>query len=472
MTLASRKHHELRRKLALLDEELEHWKLASAAGGTLEKHHTQVRLLAKELLVGSKVLAARLDAAATSGRLVAESRRFEERIALLFRAWGWYRSKLSLRALPWLDPFLSVADELAWGCMAPVLRSRRDDAAFSRAQRRAPPLCFLADDHSAFAGPQGASAAEVDPSGGDDSFAAGARADAPLRRVLDALPLSVIGIPWTQLAWPPDLAFVAHEAGHLIEDDLGLGARLENLVEAGLDDGAVPAARRVAWRMWRGELFADLVGCLVLGPAYGWASLALLAGSQRHVRRERWDAASPESASYPTAALQMAAIVCAIRVSGFDADATALDAEWRARHPAHGMPEFEPDLAPLVRRVVEGPWPELRGDSLRTLIALGPAGHGQAVAKAASLRDGYDLGDDATVAVLAAAGVLATRVDAALFDRPDRRERLLAAMRESVASGVRAGEDDGEGGLDGLGDGTGGGRSRPGAEVRLIAALE
>ena len=84
-------------------------------------------------------------------------------------------------------------------------------------------------------------------------------------RVIPYAPVALLGIPFAAATVPLDLALIAHEVGHYV---------YSRMQAPGPDVAEIPAWMRAWWE----EIFADVYGCLVGGPATASALLELQYG--------------------------------------------------------------------------------------------------------------------------------------------------------------------------------------------------
>jgi hypothetical protein len=94
----------------------------------------------------------------------------------------------------------------------------------------------------------------------------------PIVRVIPYAPVALIGIPFTTLQTPSDLLSTAHEAGHYVfwraqvtvtVDDRPQQKHLYKVLREAASQANLPR-----WCLvWLEEMFADIYGCLILGPA-------------------------------------------------------------------------------------------------------------------------------------------------------------------------------------------------------------
>lgn len=120
-------------------------------------------------------------------------------------------------------------------------------------------LVFLSVRPSPFVRPRGT---EFLPDGLD------ATGQKRFKDVLSALPVALVGLPWRDVGDLGALAALAHEAGHVLDEELGLSERIGAAVG---DTGP--------WKRHGPEAFADVVGCLEGGSAFTTGLVCALAGA-------------------------------------------------------------------------------------------------------------------------------------------------------------------------------------------------
>lgn len=335
MAISDRKQIALEQKLDALQAEFQVWLDDTQPGCALEKHNTQVLALTGHLLGLSDQTCDLFQQAKTDHTVLADARNIESLVLGLRRIWEFFRSKLVQRHAPAMRRFLRVADELAWACYKPMLD-------LCSAEHREPPLVFLNGGLSPYTLSRDQAFLAEDVPG----QALTGRTYDP---ILEHLPIPVIGVPWYQVAHLPDLPVVAHEVGHAVEQDF----RLHDLVLSNLKRSpGAGSARMDHWTAWSKEIFADLWGCLTLGPAYVSSLIDFLAGDQLAVQNE----IATAQASYPTATLRILLCVEALNQMDFTADSATLGAEWKEQYPhKHAMSQFEVDLCSVVKAVLAAP---------------------------------------------------------------------------------------------------------------------
>jgi hypothetical protein len=241
-----------------LRAEWKYWQ-AQADRATLQKHASQIDGVVGTLEAGLQGLAQ-----------VPPSDRYD-RILDLHHVWDFFRSKLVLRTVEPLRPFLEAADEYAWALYRPAV-----EASGHTGTLREPPLVYLDRGMAPFAAARGSSYRDLLPR--DVRTGSGAAA-------ASVLPFPVIGVPWYFTAYLPGALLIAHEVGHHIEDD----CRLKDELTACLGDAGL-----AAWTPWASEVFADVVAAVACGSPY----LTVL--------EDAMDTAPDEDSRYPPAKVRVA----------------------------------------------------------------------------------------------------------------------------------------------------------------------
>ena len=428
---AARKSVELQAKLAGLQQEFRDWTAASAKGGPLRKHATQLQRLIQQLGGMADGVQAQLAAVpATPDGVLAQARIMQLRILEVHRLWDYFRGKLALRYVPWFADYLAAADDLAWECYAPV---RLPSALPVDSAPRAAPLVFLTDEFSPYTHAR-ADAYEVDdtdlPMLSDSQFA----------EIADALPVPVIGVPWYQVTHLPDLPLIAHEVGHDADVDLELvTARREHLAPL-LD---TLGNRRGGWLIWQDELFADLYGTLCLGPAFAAALMDLLTTDRSSVAAE---AAAANPVAHPPAGVRMRAVVEMLRLMELTAEADQWWQQWVSAFPPDGADDYVDDVSKVVGRLDQFSIARL-GGTLREKLAFSSSQQQSAVTEHRNLVKGI-APMTRNIRVLVAAARYAYDADPAGFDE-ERAGRKKSPRRAVLDRFVELRDDAPRGGSTG-----------------------
>ncbi|WP_232327652.1 neutral zinc metallopeptidase [Herbidospora yilanensis] len=362
----SRRVVELHAKIAGLAAELAAWRSLSAPGARLEKHHTQIAAITAALQVAVDHLTGRAD----SGDPWTAT---EHLLIRTHDVLDYFRAKFALRLADVFADYLTVADELAWECYEPVR---------TYAPRwREPPFVFLDRSAEPFSIARGSDyAAELI-----------AKPQGTLRRVVERLPVPLIGVPWFHLRHLPDALVIAHEVGHLVETDLGLTPTLQRLIAGSGPD----------WQRWLGEVFADVYATLATGPGYLSALSDFLdTGS-----------GGTGAGAYPPPEIRL------------DVVRAVLGGAVRTR------------AAEVARALTAGPYPELGGRRLDEILTF-DRDLADRQASALLLRMAPD--PRSNVRTLLASAALAFARDPETYQRAGTTDRVVGAAHRKITAGVRA----------------------------------
>lgn len=428
MSIARRKIFELQHKLAGLAAEFQSWRDESEAQKPLEKHHTQIRRITVQLGGLQAVIRQELQAVTGSeGQILTACREIEQMILELHRIWEFFRSKLALRSVPWFKNYLIAADELAWFCYH-AAQQKTPPAHIPREAIKEPPLVFFNGGSSPFTHSR------------NWAYRAEDVADEGLQtpefiQVLKALPIPVIGIPWFQIQHLPEALIIAHEVGHNVEDDLKLTGRLKALLETALAAEQIPPGRQEAWKSWLGEIFADINGCLALGPAFVGTLMDFLATDQSIVKQDK--RIPPNWGLYPPDYLRILLNIETLSQQQFPTESQAMKTEWTVSYSSHAMPEFEPDIPVIVKALLQGPYPELGGAALTDVNSFSAADQQQALKAANQALANYALQSE-KVHILMAGARLAFEKDPEKYHTQKVAKRIIERVLAAQQIGVRA----------------------------------
>jgi hypothetical protein len=309
---------DLTRFAGSLREDLDAWQEATG-GPPLNKHASQVAGIVGQITEAMANLPEATDVS---------SRELEQTIGDYFHIWDFFRAKFALRYVPWYQPLLGAADDLAWAAFQPVrdLGTRRHE----------PPLVYFSRDVIPFTVTRGQDYQNLLPRGRWSDLSA---------EIASSLVVPVISLPWQRFSSLSVLLSVAHEVGHVVVNDLDLLPVLhERLVGAGL-----PPDRHRRWSGWLEEVFADIFSAVVCG-----GTVALALADQLGTRPE-----PPNTGAYPPAALRARLITHAARRG--QPDQLGL-AGLAAPGPVDDQPgDLVADVAPVVAALLDADLPPIPG---------------------------------------------------------------------------------------------------------------
>lgn len=434
MQVRERKRADIERRLSALNLEFAEWQKLSEAGGPFRKYHYSIQRLTGQLGGAARALRDKLEKADP----LAAGSGIEAASLELHRIWEFFRSKLAQRTIGWYRDYLLAADELAWCCYRPARDlAVASNAAVGEKDVTEPPLVYFNGAASPLAVSRDVQYLDFI----EKPLIQRQIEVAEHRELLKRLPVPVIGIPWFHVQHLPDALLVCHEVGHIIEDDLKMGPRIEALLGEALK--SIAPDRHAAWTAWRGEVFADVAGALAAGPAFVEALVHFLAKSPEEIAAEKWP--SFITRTYPTTALRVRLNLEVLRQLGFKSHVDDLGQRWGVVYgETHALSTFDGDLEPVVRALLDGPCPELGADqTFRKTLGLDAFAWQLAEEDAARLLAEIDpVAGDARV-LFAAASIAYAKNPAAYV--ASGHAVVLAKVRATQDNTVRGASDPAEG---------------------------
>ena len=331
--LLARRKADLEEQFNALPRELNHWKSLTGTP-PYDKHHSQIAALSKQMAA----LNDEVRKAWNGSEEFVGIQKAQRDCAAVHTVWNFFRQKLLMRSDPQLGSYLRAADAYVWACYEPVLIDRR---ARNKSQPfREPPLVTFDSDLSAWALSR---EQEFEPQ--DDKT--GATRGALFVNALSAMPIAVLGIPWYTSELLPNLATLAHETGHVVDSDFGIGETLQSALATSLQTSPL----RDGWSIhWRREVFADLFACYATGPAFVWALADSIPDSPGRVKTLKRPS-NNEWGLYPPATLRILLNLEALRELGHTAEADRIQTYWTADYAEHAMADHLSDLGQVVKAV-------------------------------------------------------------------------------------------------------------------------
>lgn len=269
----------------------------------------------------------------------------------LHHVWDYFRAKFALRRLEEHRAFLDAADELAWACYrGPLEAALTVDAALAKE----PPLVSFSRDAAPRAHRRGGQYRDLLPRGGIHTGAG--------VELVRSLPFPVIDVPWYYASHVPAVLTVAHEVGHHIEDDFGLGREIRSRLEA----TTLASRERARWEGWIDEVFADVCASVACGVAYPVVLADVLATLSAD-GPDGEDDDEPEPPEHPPLGIRLRVCLAALAQAGHPRPATWPDplAEALDHEPADDTAASEVTTALLARG-----YAPLAGKLLTDLLAL------------------------------------------------------------------------------------------------------
>jgi hypothetical protein len=197
----------------------------------------------------------------------------------------------------------------------------------------------------------------------------------PLRRLGQQLnPFPLIQLPYHRLVNPWTLGAILHEVSHNLQNDLGLARAVPRTIGREILRGGHPRAVAAIWTRWNRELFADVCGLLLGGPAVVASLMDVIGRSPATVLTF-----SP-GAPHPTPYLRTFISTELLRRMGFPAEAEQYRRSWSKLYPdprAGTMPRVLLETFPQVNALVVDavcfrPFPELGNRALAQVFRFAP----------------------------------------------------------------------------------------------------
>jgi len=186
-------------------------------------------------------------------------------------------------------------------------------------------------------------------------------------------PFPLIQLPYHRLVNPWTLGAVLHEVSHNLQNDLGLARAVPLNIARRLLAHGTGTAVAATWVRWNRELFADLSGLLLGGPAVVGSLMDVVGRSPESVLS--YDPAGVHPTPYFRALLSIE-LLCRM---GFSAEAAGYRRLWPKMYPdprAGSLPPrmlatFPDACGLVVDTVCYRPFPELGNKSLATAVSFG-----------------------------------------------------------------------------------------------------
>ncbi len=181
-----------------------------------------------------------------------------------------------------------------------------------------------------------------------------------------ANPFPVIQLPYHRLINPWTLGAIHHEVSHNLQSDLGLWQDVPQRIFRRLRVANIPRPVAATWARWHKEIWADLGGLLLGGPAIVASLLGVLARSRRTTQ-----GFNPQGV-HPTPYLRTFISLELLRRMGFPEEAAGFRRLWRRLYPSperSTIPQAMLASFPQANRLVVDticfqPYPQLGDKSL------------------------------------------------------------------------------------------------------------
>ncbi len=176
------------------------------------------------------------------------------------------------------------------------------------------------------------------------------RRGVPLTRLgRRANPFPVVQLPYHRLVNPWTLGAIQHEVSHNLQNDLGLWQEVPRRIQHRLRQAGMGPMVSSTWTRWHKEIWADLCGLLLGGPAIVASLLDVLARTPATTQRFN------PAGVHPTPYLRTFINLELMRRMGFPAEADAFRRLWVRLYPSphrSNIPKSMLETFPLANRLV------------------------------------------------------------------------------------------------------------------------
>lgn len=188
-------------------------------------------------------------------------------------------------------------------------------------------------------------------------------------------PFPIVALPFHRLANPWTLGAVHHEVAHNLQSDLGLWHVVPRRIQNRLVQAGIPLPIAQIWARWHKEIWADLAGLLLGGPAIVSSLLDVLGRSPRTTL-----SFNPVGV-HPTPYLRAKINFELLRRMGFRKGAVQMNNVWDSLYPSPSRSNLPPTMLttfPKASRLVVDticyqPYSQLGNKALAEVIAFKPS---------------------------------------------------------------------------------------------------
>lgn len=258
MQLLVSKYHTLTRYAASLPQELDAWIDYVQQDHSLEKNFSQIQIIDQFMRALCAENLSRLSALdiADKTSFLEDSLQLNDEIIKIQMIWSFFRDRLETRFIPFYQHHLLVVDLVSHDCYYTFINRAKTLQIIPEQGFREYPLSGLKAAYSP---------------------ATWRRHARPSALQNHRLPLPVIDLPWTHVTNPWELLTIAHEVGHDIDQDLGpLTPPLRAAIQTALERNGSSYQHIKNWCAWTNEIFADIAGVMLAGPAFVRVLLELI----------------------------------------------------------------------------------------------------------------------------------------------------------------------------------------------------
>lgn len=207
-------------------------------------------------------------------------------------------------------------------------------------------------------------------------------------------PFPIVSLPYHRLVNPWTLGAVSHEVSHNLQSDLGLWEIVPQRVFKALRDDGIDEPTAATWARWHKEIWADLSGLLLSGPAVVASLLDVVA------RSPRLTTAFNPAGVHPTSYLRVLINLELLRRMNFKREAMVFSRLWERMYPNPAIGGIPPSMfasfpraaAQVVETICFAPYAQLGGKGLADIVRFRPEHYQMTIEAAGRLALGRDPG--------------------------------------------------------------------------------
>lgn len=302
------------------------------------------------------------------GRLLEARGRAERQLKAAESIWDWYFEMFSQRSTRF-GPWLAAADRIALDCYQTTFTG----LGRSRSVPTPPPFSYLETGFTPSTFRRGVALTRLGKRGN---------------------PFPVVQIPLHRMVNPWTLGAINHEVAHNLQSDLGMWSVVPRRLRQRLTAERFPRDVVTTWARWHKEIWADLAGLLLGGPAIVASLMDVVAKPRRAAM-----AYNPLGV-HPTPYLRPGISTELLRRLGFGDDAARYDRTWARLYPSAAGSDIPRPLLATIRaarsavvdEICFRPYQELGGRSLSQVIPYPRTRPAMVVEAAGRLAAGVDPG--------------------------------------------------------------------------------
>jgi hypothetical protein len=217
----------------------------------------------------------------------------------------------------------------------------------------------------------------------------------PLSRISKQInPFPIVSLPYHRLVNPWTLGAISHEVSHNLQSDLGLWEEVPQRINTRLRAAKVNKEVVGIWVRWHKEMWADLCGLLLSGPAVVASLLDVVARSPLSTT-----AFNPHGV-HPTSYFRVLINTELLRRMGFPKQAADFERLWKRLYPnpliggipSSMMTSFPRACKLVVDTICFQPYQQLGGKTLAEVVCFRPTHYKMTEEAAVRLARGIDPG--------------------------------------------------------------------------------